>query len=178
MITYQQVMNGSCGRLRLWRTKLEHGEFDMFLQLLEIVQSELPIDLTKEFVELMTNLVQKINIRFDEIQYTSKLNFVVNPFTVTTDDVAELGNLAQEEFIDIQVNTPAKRHIEKFGYVNFWITQGRELTPTLFTIAIIDAILPFPTTYLSENAFSAVTIIKTKSRNLRIALNYDAFSER
>ena len=37
-------MNSFCGRLRLWRTKLEHEEFDMFPQLLEIVQSELPID--------------------------------------------------------------------------------------------------------------------------------------
>ena len=52
------------------------------------------------------------------------LNFVVNSFTATTDDVAEFGNLAQEELIDIQVYTPEKRHIWKFGYVDFWTTQG------------------------------------------------------
>ena len=65
----------------------------------------------------------------------------------TADDVAVIGNKAQKELIDIQVNMPVKRHLEKFGYIDFWKSQGRRLAPTLATVASKDTILPFATTY-------------------------------
>ena len=81
----------------------------------------------------MDNLEVEINRRFDDIKNVTKLKFVVNPFTATADELAEIGNKGQEELIEIQVNMNAKRHLEKFGYIDFWISQGRKLAPTLAT---------------------------------------------
>ena len=86
----------------------------MFSQLSEMAKCKLPLELSLIFIQHMDNLEVEINRRFDDIQNVTKLNFVVNPFTATADDVAEIGNKAQEELIDIQVSMTAKRHLEKF----------------------------------------------------------------
>ena len=72
----------------------------------------------------------------------------------------------------MQTNTVAQRFFEKNGHVKFWLKQGTKLAPTLTNVAITDAILPFATTYLAENAFSVVTQLKTKTRN-RLQLHND-----
>ena len=113
----------------------------------------------------MQNLQKEIQRRFQELKTMCQLNFVVDPFSATTDDVAHIGNTAEEELIDLQTNTVAQRFFEKNGHVKFWLKQGTKLAPTLTNVAIIDAILPFATTYLAENAFSVVTQLKTKTRN-------------
>ena len=107
-----------------------------------------------------------------EIQEVEKLNFVVDPFTATTDDVAHISCTADEELIDIQNNIVAKRFYDKEGFLKFWLEKGPTLAPILTTIAISDCILPFATTYLAETAFSAVTVIKTKARN-RLVIHND-----
>ncbi|KAI6654488.1 hypothetical protein LOD99_884 [Oopsacas minuta] len=101
-------MNSFCGRLKVWRTKLERGEYDMFPQLSELAKCKLPLELSLIFIQRVDNLEIEINRRFDDIPNVTKLNFVANPFTATADDVAEIGNKAQEELIDIQVNMTAK----------------------------------------------------------------------
>lgn len=49
--------------------------------------------------------------------------------------------------------------------MKFWLKQDTKLAPTLMNIAILDAILPFATMYLTENAFSIVKQLETKTRN-------------
>ena len=107
-----------------------------------------------------------------EIQELEKLNFVVDPFTATTDDVAHISCTAEEELIDIQNNIVAKRFYDKEGFLKFWLEKCPTLAPILTNIAISDCILPFATTYLAETAFSAVTVIKTKARN-RLVIHND-----
>ena len=92
-----------------------------------------------------------------------QLNFVVDPFSATTDDVAHIGNTAEEELIDLQTNTVAQRFFEKNGHVKFWLKQETKLAPTLTNVTITDAILLFATTYLAENAFSVVTQLAVTS---------------
>ena len=65
-----------------------------------------------------------------------------------------------------------KRYLEKCGYIALWICQGRKLTHTQATEAVKDTILPFATTYFARNLLSAVTTIRTKSRN-RLAIHND-----
>ena len=120
----------------------------------------------------MTNVESEITTRFMEILEADKLNFVIDPFTATTEDVSHISNTAEEELIDIQSNIAAKRFCEKEGFINFWLEEGNTLAPILTTIAINDCILPFATTYLAETAFSAVTVIKTKARN-RLVIHND-----
>ena len=59
----------------------------------------------------------------------------------------------------------------KNGYVKVWIEKEQVIAPSLGAIALHDAILPFATTYLAENEFSAVTHTKTKARNRLVLHN-------
>ena len=105
----KQVMNGFCRRLILWCDKIKRCNTEMFPELSEILDGDiLSSRLVKEFVSHMTNLVSEITTRFMEIQEVEKLNFVVDPFTGTTDDVAHISCTAEEELNDIQNNLVAK----------------------------------------------------------------------
>ena len=164
--------NSFCGHLQLWQKKLKRGETDMFPQMHEIVERCVPEHLCQEFVEHLGKLEEEIQSRFAEVQYVRKMSFVVEPFSAKTDEVSHLGNSAEEELLDLQHTVGAESFFRTNGYIKFWIEKGQIIAPTLGAIALSDTILPFATTYLAENAFSAVIHIKTKARN-RLVLHND-----
>ena len=172
VIDCMSAMDSFCGRLQLWKKKLKRGETDMFPQVGEVLEQSLPQHLCKEFVEHLDKLEEEIQTRFMEAQHVRQMNFVVDPFSAETEDVSRLGNRAEEELLDLQHTVGAESFFKRHGYVKFWIEKGQTIAPTLCKIALNDAILPFATTYLAENGFSAVTHIKSKARN-RLVIHND-----
>ena len=68
----------------------------------------------------------------------------------------------QEELIELQENQVQKQRFENLPCSEFWAQLKDK--PVMSREAE-KAIIPFPTTYLCEQGFSALVAIKTKSRN-------------
>ena len=67
-----------------------------------------------------------------------------------------------EELIELQVTSAAHTMFQAMVLLQFW-TKQLVAYPNLAKAALL-SIIPFPTTYLCESAFSALVDIKTKKR--------------
>ena len=78
-------------------------------------------------------------------------------------------NLLQEQFIDLVNEGNARCLFGEKPCSNFWI----ETAKTYPDISKMDSkvLIPFPTTYERESAFSALLAIKPKARNRLYAIN-------
>ena len=71
----------------------------------------------------------------------------------------------QEELADLQADVEAKALFNRLGSCCFWINSTTaEKSPLMWENAKL-FLIPFPTSYLVEKGFSAVTRILSKYRN-------------
>ncbi|KAG0725580.1 Protein ZBED8 [Chionoecetes opilio] len=77
-------------------------------------------------------------------------------------DISDADNL-KEELIDLQVNQGCRTKFRTLPLSDFWCDQ-LVAYPGLARAAL-EMIIPFPTTYLCEKAFSTMLQIKTIARN-------------
>jgi hypothetical protein len=157
------------------KNKISRCDVTMFPQVYEALNGQvLSENLKKVFHDHMEALRAEISRRFADIGDATKLSWVVDPFSATTDDVSYISSSAEEELIDVQMSTTARKYLQVNGYVKFWLSEGQKIAKQLSEVAVRDAILPFATTYLAENAFSAVVHIKSKARN-RLNIHSDLY---
>ncbi|KAK3892274.1 hypothetical protein Pcinc_003895 [Petrolisthes cinctipes] len=89
-------------------------------------------------------------------------SWVRNVFSVNISNVGEDIPGFQEELLDLQENQVQKQRFESLSYSEFWAQLKDK--PILIHEAE-KALIPFPTTYLCEQGFSALVAIKNKARN-------------
>ena len=87
----------------------------------------------------------------------------LNPFGTSVGDLLSQDNLLQEQFIDLVNDGNARRLFSEKSCSDFWIKMAQTY-PDISKMAL-KVLIPFPTTYECESAFSALLAIKPKARN-------------
>lgn len=92
----------------------------------------------------------------------SKYSWVRNPFDVDVDLVGVDILGFQEELIDLKSDQISRDKFKQVSWTEFWAQLENK---AVLSREAEKALLPFPTTYLCEQGFSALVVIKTKYRN-------------
>lgn len=146
-------------KLDLWRGQLGTRTFNHFpllsQQSAEVSDGDLLI-----FTLHLSQLKDDLNTRFQdlcslEIPMWVSLPFDTEPSSVDMD--------LQEELIDLKSDADAKALLSLRGYQTMWITMRRKYPMLWKRVELL--FLAFPTTWLVEAGFSAVTNLLTKKRN-------------
>ena len=158
------------GKICLWRNRMERGRIASFPDLNEFLESSVIqlSDISPVFIEHLTALEQEMNKYIpSDRKLLEKYKWVRNPFAASalvadTDDVEGLA----EELIEMQNSQLLKDQFSGMTISQFWAQlSSQNVYRTLCTEAT-KVLLPFPTSYLCEAAFSVLAMMmKTKHRN-------------
>ena len=157
------------GKICLWRNRMERGRIASFPDLNEFLEPSVIqlSDISPVFIEHLTALEQEMNKYIpSDRKLLEKYKWVRNPFAASalvadTDDVEGLA----EELIEMQNSQLLKDQFSGMTISQFWAQlSSQNVYRTLCTEAT-KVLLPFPTSYLCEAAFSVLAMVKTKHRN-------------
>ncbi|CAH1987646.1 unnamed protein product [Acanthoscelides obtectus] len=139
------------------KQNLGRGEFSQFPNLSQTSCQE---DDVSTYVQHLNVLYSDFESRFEDI-----LTMVIPPWIINLyGDIEERNVIIQEELTELSTNEELKVQF-KNGYQQFWLQNNIPVTyPVLWNIARKFSI-SFPSSYLVERGFSAVTNLLTKKRN-------------
>ena len=103
-----------------------------------------------------------MKLRFKDVENIHIPDWVINPFSA---DPTYAPSHIQEILIDMQANIEAKHSFEHNTLEEFWIKISSSNTFQRLWIEMRLLIMAFPTSYLVEKGFSAVSQMLTKQRN-------------
>ena len=106
---------------------------------------------------------------FPELDVNSmETQMVHNPFICTVDDIR---SDLQDQLIDLAHDSSAKDAFDHLDLIEFWCKM-QPAYPAVGSVALRTLIL-FMSTYLCEQAFSQMLLIKSKTRNKLLNLEAD-----
>ncbi|XP_042912693.1 SCAN domain-containing protein 3-like [Parasteatoda tepidariorum] len=151
-------------KLELWGRRVNRGIFDMFQTLAGILGETEPEDSFSQLVHDHLSLLLK---EFERYFPTTKdprtgKEWIRDPFANKSGE-SSLSMQEEDQLLEIANDGGLKTTFETTTLPVFWIKVLAEY-PEIATTAL-KSLLPFPTTYLCEAGFSAVTATKTKQRN-------------
>ncbi|XP_071399292.1 SCAN domain-containing protein 3-like [Centroberyx affinis] len=146
----------------IWRRRVQNGITDMFPQLTEFLDTnQIPAEIVKNTIgSHLASLGDYFNDYFTDVD-TDAWDWVRDPFVAHT-SARGLSGKAEEELLDLACDGTLRIRFGQGGHVDFWPSVEQEY-PELAAVAM-QVLLPFPTTYLCESSFSALTSMKTKYR--------------
>ena len=101
---------------------------------------------------------------FPEIDLKDLTNtWITNPFATQAISEANLSNKLKENLLELSVDSSHEIYFTQHALCQFWTFASLEYK-NISNVAITQ-LLPFHSTYLCEQGFSALTTIKTKLRN-------------
>lgn len=127
--------------------------------------------ITENDISASSKVLSNANLHCDELikQFTeyftedyAEFNWIRNPF-LTESPPNTLSVTEQEELIDLSCDGDLKMEFNHYDVGEFWARRSSEY-PSL-TKRALKFLLPFSTTYLCENGFSAMLSIKNIFRN-------------
>ena len=143
-------------KLDLWRGQLGTRLFNHF-PLLGGVSAEILDEELLVFTLHLSQLKDDFSKRFQDLYSLDIPMWVSLPFDVESSSVDVI---FQEELLELQSDADAKALLSSRGYQQMWITMCRKY-PTLWKKVEL-LFLAFPTTWLVEAGFSAVTNLLSK----------------
>ena len=149
-------------KLDLWGRRVDRGVFDMFQTLVGILgETEAGPILS----QLVRNHLVALSNDFDRYFPSSKdplrtNEWIRNPFVNVPN---HLSVQEEDQMIEIANDCGLKSVFEQTSLAGFWIKTKAECPE--ISVKALKTLLPFPTTYLCEAGFSAMTATKTKLRN-------------
>ena len=151
-------------KLELWGRRVNIGIFDMFQALAEILKETEP---GPSFSQLGHDHLSQLSKEFEHYFLTTKARTgkecICNPF-VNKPGESTLSVLEEDQLLEIANNGGLKSMFETTSNLHtFWIKVKGEY-PEIATEAL-KSLLPFPTSYLCEAGFSAVTATKARLRS-------------
>ncbi|XP_070399390.1 SCAN domain-containing protein 3-like [Nothobranchius furzeri] len=151
-------------KLDRWGRRVNRGIFDMFPTLSGQLEETEP---EPSCSQLMPDHLSVLLKEFDHYFPTTKdprmtKEWVRDPF-VNKPDESSLSVQEEDQLLEITNDGELKRMFETTALPVFWIKVMAEY-PEIATTAL-KTLLPFPTSYLCETGFSAMTATKTKLRN-------------
>ena len=152
-------------KLELWGQRVKVGIFDMFQTVAEILKGTEP---APSFSQLVHDHLSQLLKDFENYFLTAKdprtgKQWIRDPFLNKPGESA-LSVLEEDQLLEIANDGGLRSMFETTANLHtFWIKVKTEY-PGIATKAL-KSLLPFPTSYLCEAGFSAMTATKTKLRN-------------
>ena len=167
LVDARQVVTTFVVKLKLWIRRVESGivaqftTLDQFLDEMEKDNECLLENVTIEIANHFSELVKRMEHYFPD-RNTARLQWILYPFSVSEDAVADDDFPAKEEWITLRSNETWKVDFQRGDLQGFWISRLEEI-PILARRAL-RILVSFATTYLCEKGFSTVLGMKTKQR--------------
>src|SRR5258705_4214249 len=149
-------------KIQLWKSRLQAGKFSSFPRLNELFDGkELhQPQLKNQIIAHLDSLSEEFKRYFPDLSSDDwAWKLTRNPFNVNIDSLAES---LQEEAIELKCDSKAKDEFQTMNLDEFWVNY-LHVYPNVARQAL-RTLVPFSSTYLCEAGFSALTLIKTKSR--------------
>jgi len=158
LIKTKSVISAFLTKLLLYKRNFGRGEFSQFPNLSGTENKDKDI---LSYCEHLDALHSDFIQRFDDILNMNIPDWILNPFSSTnTEESPQL----QIELIEVTTNDELKFKF-KSGYQQFWLQKEiRTAYPEIWAV-IQKFLIAFPSSYLVERGFSAVTNLLTKKRN-------------
>ncbi|KAJ4925387.1 hypothetical protein JOQ06_018119 [Pogonophryne albipinna] len=123
--------------------------------------NQIPAEIVKNTIgSHLASLGDYFNDYFTDVD-TDAWDWVRDPFVAHT-SARGLSGKAEEELLDLACDGTLRIRFGQGGHVDFWPSVEQEY-PEIAAVAM-RVLLPFPTTYLCEASFSALTSMKAKYR--------------
>ena len=150
-------------KLSVWKKHLSRGNVEMFPLLLQ-VQTQTKYEYVIPLITShLGSLSEKLHKYFPSLS-SDMYDWVRNPFTEFSPSTENLLSLQEEEELsELQCDRTLKMKFNEVLLDKFWISAKREYP--VISVKALNVLLQFSTSYLCEQAFSCLTIIKSKSRN-------------
>lgn len=145
-------------KLNLWKTKINQGNLIMFPRTALLVADDNILSL---IVESITLLEVKMNKYFPSINIKN-YDWVRDPFNVSISDLVDLKLVEEENLCSIKNDRTLQLKFKEITLNKFWIYVSKEYPE--ISIKALTILLPFSTSYLCEQGFSALANIKNKKR--------------
>jgi hypothetical protein len=116
-------------------------------------------------LEFFTQHLQDLRCSFREYfppRVKSK-NWIKDPFKVGIDKLTGLTAVGENGLIEISTDIALKLQLKENSLANFWLHVRTDYTELSYKS--LKVLIPFPTIYLCEKAFSALMYLKNKYRN-------------
>ncbi|CAH1954241.1 unnamed protein product [Acanthoscelides obtectus] len=157
LIKTKSILSEFLDRVKLMMQNIGRGEFSQFPNLSQTSCQE---DDVSTYVQHLNALYSDFESRFEDILTMVIPPLIINPLG----DIEETNVIIQEELTELSTNEELKVQF-KNGYQQFWLQNNKPVTyPVLWNIAR-KFLISFPSSYLVERGFSAVTNLLTKERN-------------
>ncbi|CAI6357184.1 unnamed protein product [Macrosiphum euphorbiae] len=151
-------------KLELWNLRLSKKNYDSFQNLnnfLELTEEELSGEVFKYIKQHIEDLQRSFRDYFP-VPDTNR-NWIRHPFEIDITQINGLTSLEEDDLIDISTNGSLKLQFNQKSLENFWLHEQKDY-PVLSSKAL-KVLIPFPTTYLCEKAFSTLVYVKNNFRN-------------
>ncbi|CAH1993695.1 unnamed protein product [Acanthoscelides obtectus] len=157
LIKTKSILSAFLARVKLMKQNIGRGQFSQFPNLSQTSCQE---DDVSTYVQHLNALYLDFESRFEDILTMLIPPWIINPY----DDIEETNVIIQEELTELSTNEELKVQF-KNGYQQFWLQNNIPVTyPVLWNIAM-KFLISFPSSYLVERGFSAVTNLLTTKRN-------------
>ena len=113
-------------------------------------------------VEHLENIITEFDRYLPDVNLEAHL-WVRNPFLVKVENLSEDVAELLEVLIDLHHDQFHRQLLSTASLGEFWTSVKKEKPIT--SNQAMTFLLPFSTTYLCEQGFSALTVVKTKARN-------------
>jgi hypothetical protein len=164
IFAFEDKISAFIAKIDLWISKVETGNFSAFDTLNPIIDgqcAEIKGEIQNNITLHLQNLKNEFNRYFPDCEDKGIRKLIRNPFIVK---ISEVPDEIQEELIEMQHDSNCKDTFEAgIKLEDFW-SQKAISFPKIREIALRYLTL-FSTTYLCEQGFSALLIIKNKHRN-------------
>jgi len=173
VIDFVDKLRAFLGKLQLWETNMSDGKFFMFdnLSATLLEKTDAP-SIKVPIMEHLSALYSQLNNYFPDLSDLD-MKIARNPFKA---HVKDFPDALQEEFIDFINDSTVRDAFESLPLTTFWSKMGNLYSG--IAKEPIKLLLMFPSTYLCEQGFSSLLILKSKFRarlsvaaDLRVALS-------
>lgn len=156
LIKTKSVISAFIGKLKFMKENIGRREFSQFSNLSQVECLDEDIE---TYIQHLIALHDDFKTRFEDILSMEIPPWIINPF-----DKTEVENvILQEELLELSTNEELKVTFKK-GYQKFWLqAEIPKKYPGLWAIAQ-KLLIAFPSSYLVEKSFSAVTNLLTKKK--------------
>lgn len=164
IMIFNDKVSAFIATLTLLEEKAKQQRFTLFPRLASFLKDGANPDIlsiTNDMAEHLRALKTQFQAYFPDLDVVS---FVLarNPFSAEIDAAGD-DDRAQEEFVQLKTDTGAKAMFDSIPLNQFWVAMLKSY-PTLSSMSL-KLLMPYPSTYLCEQSFSTMVVIKTKYRN-------------
>lgn len=164
LMEFNDKISAFMATLTLLKDKVAQRRFTLFPRLVEFIEENEGFDvdtIVDDITEHLKALHAHFKAFFPDLDVQS-FALTRNPFGAGLDDVGEDDN-AQEEFVQLKADSGAQALFKTVSLNNFWVAMQKSFP--ILAGKSLKLLIPFPSTYLCEQSFSTMVVIKTKYRN-------------